>query len=290
MSDDNATPANWYPDPTGRHEFRYWDGAAWTDNVSNQGVTASDPVGPADEPSRLDLVDDALTVGDEGKKVSEQLTGTGRRGIGMTGAVAGGGGGILTEPVLVVNQKAKLIELNNQYSVYDQHGEQIAAVNQVGQTTAKKLLRMVASVDQFMTHHLEITDAAGRLALKLTRPRKFMKSTVIVSDGDDREIGRVVQQNVMGKINFALEADGHQLGTIKAENWRAWDFRIEDNAGNEIARITKTWEGLAKTMFTTADNYVVQIRHRPAEPLNSLVVASALSIDTALKQDNRGFG
>jgi hypothetical protein len=35
---------------------------------------------------------------------------------------------------------------------------------------------------------------------------------------------------------------------------------------------------------------VLQILQRPAEPLNSLVVASALSIDTALKQDSRGLG
>jgi hypothetical protein len=56
-----------------------------------------------------------------------------------------------------------------------------------------------------------------------------------------------------------------------------------------VARITKTWEGLSKTLFTTADNFVVQI-HRPMEePLRSLVVASSLAIDTALKQDNRGF-
>ena len=141
-----------------------------------------------------------------------------------------------------------------------------------------------------MTHRLEITDTANRVVLKLTRPRKFIKSTVIVSDGADREIGRIVQQNAIGKINFGLEADGRLLGAIKAENWRAWNFRIEDAAGNEIARITKTWEGLAKTMFTTADNYVLQITSRPAEPLNSLLVASALGIDTALKQDNRGLG
>ena len=39
------------------------------------------------------------------------------------------------------------------------------------------------------------------------------------------------------------------------------------------------------TVFTTADNYVVQI-HRPLEdPLRSLVVASAVSVDLALKQD-----
>ena len=43
-------------------------------------------------------------------------------------------------------------------------------------------------------------------------------------------------------------------------------------------------------MFTTADNYVVQI-HRPLQdPLRPLVVAAALSVDTALKQDSRGFG
>ena len=74
------------------------------------------------------------------------------------------------------------------------------------------------------------------------------------------------------------------MGRIQAENWRAWNFRIEDEAGTEIARITKTWEGALKTMFTTADNYVVQIHTVLPQPLNSLVVASALSIDTALKQ------
>ena len=43
-------------------------------------------------------------------------------------------------------------------------------------------------------------------------------------------------------------------------------------------------------MFTTADNYVLQI-HRPLEdPLRTLVVSAALGVDTALKQDARGFG
>jgi hypothetical protein len=111
-----------------------------------------------------------------------------------------------------------------------------------------------------------------------------------VQDGGGRELGRVVQQNVFGKVRFSLEAGGESLGSINAENWRAWNFSIRDAADTEVARITKTWEGLAKTMFTTADNYVVQI-HRPLEePLRSLVVASALSVDTALKQDKRGFG
>jgi hypothetical protein len=64
---------------------------------------------------------------------------------------------------------------------------------------------------------------------------------------------------MVGKIHFGLLVDGQRLGSINAENWRAWNFNIQDAQGAEVARITKTWEGLAKTMFTTADNYVVQI-------------------------------
>jgi uncharacterized protein YxjI len=117
-----------------------------------------------------------------------------------------------------------------------------------------------------------------------------MKSKVIVQDGSGNEIGLIAQQNAIGKIRFSLEAGGQSYGSINAENWRAWNFNIQDATGTEVARITKTFEGIAKTMFTTADNYVVQI-HRPLEdPLRSLVVAAALSVDTALKQDSRGFG
>lgn len=36
-------PAQWYPDPSGRHELRYWEGSHWTGHVSDQGVTSLDP-------------------------------------------------------------------------------------------------------------------------------------------------------------------------------------------------------------------------------------------------------
>ncbi|MCB5906261.1 phospholipid scramblase-related protein [Streptomyces pinistramenti] len=201
-----------------------------------------------------------------------------------------GGGSLFTEPVLVVNQKAKLIEVTNEYSVFDQHGNTLGTVVQVGQSTAKKVLRVVSSLDQYMTHKLEIRDAYGQPQLVLTRPAKILKSKVIVQRPDGRPVGEIVQQNAIGKINFGMMVNGQQIGAIKAENWRAWNFAIVDHTETEIARITKTWEGLAKTMFTTADNYVLQIHRQLPDPLLSLVVATALTVDTALKQDARGLG
>jgi uncharacterized protein YxjI len=265
---------NWYPDPSGRHEKRYWDGSQWTDRVMNGDKESTDPAGGTHVP-----------VGDQSAdKVQRQVV----EQAGLGGGPRGGGT-IFTEPILVVNQKVKIIEVNTEFAVYDQNGNQIAAVRQVGQSTMKKVLRFVGDVDQFLTHKLQIVDLAGNVQLAITRPAKIMKSRVEVSDGTGRAIGTVVQKNMIGKINFALVADGRTVGEIRAENWRAWNFSIQDDTGAEVARITKTWEGLAKTMFTTADNYVLQI-HRPLEdPLRSLVVASALSIDTALKQDSRGL-
>ncbi|MFJ5674025.1 phospholipid scramblase-related protein [Streptomyces sp. NPDC093097] len=200
-----------------------------------------------------------------------------------------GGGSLFTEPVLVVNQKAKLIEVSNEYAVYDQHGNTLGSVVEIGQSTAKKMLRVVSNLDQYMTHRLEIRDAHGQPHLMLTRPAKLLKSKVLVARPDGQPVGEIVQQNAIGKINFAMLVNGQQIGAIKAENWRAWNFAIVDHTDTEVARITKTWEGLAKTMFTTADNYVLQIHHQLPDPLLSLVVATALTVDTALKQDSRGF-
>jgi uncharacterized protein YxjI len=274
MTEAQTPAAGWYPDPGGKHEHRYWDGSQWTDNVADHGRQSVDPLVGTHVP----------TTAHSAEKVQQQV----QQRAGVQ-AIGPGGGTLFTEPVLVVNQKRKLIELNTEFAVYDQQGTQIGAVRQVGQSTAKKAVRFLANVDQFLTHKFQIVDVQGNVLMALTRPAKLVKSRILVADGQGRPLGEVVQQNAIGKIRFALESGGQTLGSINAENWRAWNFSIKDHAGVEVARITKTWEGLATTLFTAADNFVVQI-HRPLdEPLRSLVVASALCVDVALKQDDRGF-
>lgn len=291
----NAYPANWYPDPSGRHELRYYDGSAWTEHVSDHGATGVDHQGsgrPAAAPQQF-AAPSASSGGGfappsdrQQVRVRQQVSGSGYGGAGIQTGVGGGSGSIFDEPVLVVNQKAKLIELTNEYSVFDQHGTQIAQVTQIGQSAAKKALRLLTKVDALMGHKLEISDRNGP-QLVVHKPRALLKATVIVSDPHEREIGKIVQEKLIGKINFRLEdPHGQTIGAIKGENWRAWDFRIEDATGTEVARVTKTFEGFMRAAFTTADKYVVQIHARQPEPLNSLIVAAALSIDTVLKQND----
>jgi Protein of unknown function (DUF2510) len=47
----SASGADWYPDPTGRYEHRFFNGRAWTADVSRGGVRTIDPLGVTPAPS-----------------------------------------------------------------------------------------------------------------------------------------------------------------------------------------------------------------------------------------------
>lgn len=247
-----AISANWYPDPTGRAELRYWDGNAWTDHVSTLGVQGVDLVKPA-----------------------------------PTGHVEGIGT-IFTEPMLVMNPNFKMVEVNKQCVVYDQNGQQLAAVNQVDQSVLKKALLFTGDAAVLM--NLEVRDPSGRLLMTLTRLRKRSRLTVIVADGQGEEIGCIVQTLAYGKVEFRLKASGQILGSIRGKSWHVWTCRIEDNTGTEIARFSKTPDDQVNATFRDPRNYNVQILRRMPEPLHSLVVASAVAMGTALDRAPSGIG
>ena len=193
---------------------------------------------------------------------------------------------LLERDLVVVHQKAKLVELTNQYELQDADGNGIGFVEEVGQSKGRKVLRALTKFDQYLTHRLEIRDAEGRAVLTLVRPAKFMKSRVDVADAAGAALGSIVQQNVVGKKRFTFEApDGTVVGELLGENWRSWDFQIVDPSGTEVARVTKKWTGLLREGFTTADRYVFEAQPALDGALRPLAFAAALAIDTALKQD-----
>lgn len=199
-------------------------------------------------------------------------------------------GTLLGASVIVMNQHTKVLEINTGYELYGSGGQRLGEVRQVRQSGFKKVFRFIGPFDQYFTHHFDVLDNAGTVILSVTRPAKVFKSRLIVRDGYGRPYGQLRQQNVFGRIRFALiGADGFNYGTLKAENLRAWDFRVVDYGGQEVASITKTWEGWMRAAVTRADHYIIRIHWQLPEPLRALTWAGALAVDVALKQDSRGL-
>ena len=189
----------------------------------------------------------------------------------------------LTRSTFVVEQKRKVFELRNQYRIFDEQGGEIGTVEQVSQSALAVLARFGTDLDATLPTTLELRDAAGQPVLVMHKP--WFRLTMSVSNADGSALGSIAKRIRMGKARFAItDSFGGELGEVRAENWRAKDFAIFDQAGNEVARAAKQWRGLATEVFTDADTYVVTLQPYAGDPLRSLALAAVLAIDIVMKE------
>ena len=119
-----SAKADWYADPLGRHQFRYWDGQAWTDTVADDGQTSVDPLDAAGSETvlmTLPRVSDVAWGGSanvyltDRRLVLEPVLGTG----GSAGAlVAGGVVGVMVARKHAENKRSQ--EGNGQVRTMDE--------------------------------------------------------------------------------------------------------------------------------------------------------------------------
>lgn len=275
------SPASWYPDPFSRYEMRYWDGIQWTPHVASRGIQAFDPpvYGPSASATAEDAAQNASWADPGGSRLQAAPANRTRKKIqrqvhkfGVGTVTNGPDQRLFTEPVLVVNQKGKLVELRAEYAIYDQQGQQLAAVR-----------------GQLMSKRLQVVDPAGRQLLELRREASFLKSKMVVAGPTGATIGKIVPTFHFRNPDqdFKLESANQLVGSIYGEDRRDPGqrhrhryFNVQDATGNEVARVSKTWGGLAKELFTKGDNYVVNILGPLDDPLRSLAIAAALVVDT----------
>ncbi len=248
----------WREDPYGRHELRFFDGHRWTPYVRD-GVRngLDDPVGPQVE------------------------------GVGPFRSP------LLGEDVLVVERFTDLGRRWSDRSVLRPDGTRAGVLRRAVPATdgAEPARRSVVVRDHTKNDVVELVDDSQTVVLTLVRPTGVHKSWVEVRDGEGRDAGRIAQQTLRGnETTYAfLGPNGGFLGDLQTDNWLAWNLRIIDNHSRQVATITRDWTGLDLARFSSPDGYVVRITETIHEPLRTLVLACALSIEVAIRPDERGL-
>jgi hypothetical protein len=158
---------------------------------------------------------------------------------------------VFSEPVLVVQRKTKQVDAA---LIYDRLGRRIAAVHRA------------------VHPQLRVTGADGRVLLDVTPP------PMTVTDGAGAEVGRIVPEIVFGRTRFALRSGDRRCGSVHAGDLRGWNFTVLDDAGTEVARITRTWDGLGGDLALMEHDHVLEIRRPLRHPLRGLVVAAVLTV------------
>ena len=81
-----------------------------------------------------------------------------------------------------------------------------------------------------------------------------------------------------------FDANDKHLCTLKGK-WTSWDFKfLKDEV--ELAHVSKKWAGIGKELFTSADNYILDIsKEVPSEhPIRIMILAAVMCIDMVLKE------
>lgn len=186
-----------------------------------------------------------------------------------------------------VHQRRKLFELRNQYTLADEAGTRIGGVEQVDQSPFTVLARFASDLDVALPVTLAVTDATGTEVLRLHKP--WFRYAVTATDPGGSVLGRITKRIRVGKAVFTVTGpDGAVVGEVRAQDWRARDFRFHSATGAELGRVTKQWRGLATELFTDADSYAVTFTAGSDERTRLLVLGTALAVDLAMKQKDSG--
>lgn len=126
---------------------------------------------------------------------------------------------------------------------------------------------------------------SGDKVLTIKRGLSLFISNVEVFDENDQLVGRFKQKffSIGGKFNV-FDANDKHLCTLKGK-WTSWDFKfLKDEV--ELAHVSKKWAGIGKELFTSADNYILDIsKEVPSEhPIRIMILAAVMCIDMVLKE------
>jgi uncharacterized protein YxjI len=192
---------------------------------------------------------------------------------------------ILSRNIYFVKEHVGMFKAANNFDVYNPETKEVilhCREEKLGFFT--KLLRF-SDYKRMTPFNIEIKTPSGEKVLTVKRGVSIFLSTVEVLDEHDQLVGRFKQKffSIGGKFDV-LNSDNQVLCTLKGK-WTSWDFKfVKDNL--EFAHVSKHWAGFGKELFTTADNYMLQIDEKVSaeNPIRLLILAAVMCIDMVLKE------
>jgi len=192
---------------------------------------------------------------------------------------------VLSKNVFLVKEHVGMFKAANNYDIYDpSNGQMVLECREERLGVFTKLLRFT-DYKRMTPFHIEIRTPAGERVLEVTRGISVFLSNVEVKNESGVVVGGFQQKlfSIGGKFEVQ-DAHGRTLCTLKGK-WTGWDFRFLQGE-RECAHVSKKWAGIGKEMFTSADNYVLEIADHVAadSPLRLLIMAAVMCIDMVLKE------
>jgi uncharacterized protein YxjI len=192
---------------------------------------------------------------------------------------------VLDRNVFFVKEHVGIFKAANNYDIYD------PATGQIILECREDRLGIFTKIFRFTKYKhmtpfdIRIKTPDGQPIVRVAKGVSFFISKVAVYDHYDQNIGGFKQQFFSIGGAFAVhDPTGQTVFQLKGK-WTGWDFKLMSGE-TELAHVTKKWAGVGKELFTSADNYVLEISPSVAQKdaTRKLILAAVMCIDMVLKE------
>ena len=191
---------------------------------------------------------------------------------------------ILNKNLFFVKEHIGMFKAANNYDIYDPESQELILTCREPNLSGLTKFFRFTGFKTATPFNIEIKTAGGEKVLRVKRATTIFFSTVEVFDENETLIGKFQQKfSLVGKFQV-LNANDQFVCTLKGK-WTGWNFKfVKDDI--EYAHVTKKWSGIGKELFTTADNYILEIEKSvPVDsPIRVLILAAVMCVDMVLKE------
>jgi uncharacterized protein YxjI len=192
---------------------------------------------------------------------------------------------VLKKNVFLVKEHVGIFKAANNFDIHDpETGGVIMECREDRLGFMTKMFRFT-KYKRMTPFDIRIRTPDGRRLVRITRGVSLFLSKVKVLDEADQVIGGFKQKffSIGGAFNV-LDANDNPICRLQGK-WTGWNFKFMAGE-NQLAHVTKQWAGIGKELFTSADNYVLEISESvPADhPARRVILAAVMCIDMVLKE------
>ena len=192
---------------------------------------------------------------------------------------------VVARNLFLVKEHVGMFKAANNFDIHDpETGGIIMECREDHLGPITKLLRFT-DYKRMTPFDIRIRTPDGGQIVRVTRGISVFLSKVSVLDENDQVIGGFKQKFFsVGGAFSVLDAEDNPICQLKGK-WTGWDFKFMAGEA-DLAHVSKKWAGMGKEMFTSADNYILEISEVvPADSAaRLLILAAVMCIDMVLKE------
>jgi uncharacterized protein YxjI len=189
---------------------------------------------------------------------------------------------MFTQSKYLIKEHVSFLKLTDFYDILDPAtGKKIGYAKETIGVLAK-LLRLIID-KRVLPTTLGIFEGESQL-VELKKKGLFISQVHVYFKGEYIAYFKSKLFSIGGAFTV-FSKDNIEMAKIKGD-WKGWNFTFSDTKGNVIGTITKKWAGIGKELFTSADNYMIDLDEgkNNSEALVAILVSAALAIDVIYKE------